>query len=205
MVNNTPEDRIKFALEHCGKTQEAVASECNASKQSLQGWKSRGRIPSESLGAFSRATGFNLTWLLEGEGPERRDTKDHLIPILTPEEISTFCATGDLTGNDRRFLEPPSKYAGKRLYALEIEDNTMESELNQGETIVVHIDGTIKSSQNGVFLIEKTGEVVVRKYIDTGTSTLLVPLNHQYPNIIASADNPVKHLGTLLYKIKIYQ
>ncbi len=205
MVNKTPEDRIKYALERCGKTQEAVASECNASKQSLQGWKTRGRIPSESLAAFSRATGFNIAWLLVGEGPERRDAKDHLIPILAPEEIGTFCATGDFTDGDRRYLEPSSYYAGRRLYALEIQDNTMESELNPGETVVADVDLKIKSSQNGVFLIEKTGEVVIRKYIDTGTSILLIPINDQYPNITISADNPVKCLGTLLYKIKIYQ
>jgi SOS-response transcriptional repressor LexA len=201
-------DRIKYALDHAksmlGKSNTQVATESGATKTTLSGWQDRGSIPSSKLISFSRATGVNVMWILGEEGPIFTDENIAKAPVLNLQEVTRFVDSREYSREGRDYIELDSRYAGNasNMFALIVPDDAMEGELYKGETVTVDTSSKTEMADNGVFLIENAGVVLIRKYINNGIKEILAPLNPlaQYPVITISKANPVRHLGRIEIK-----
>ncbi|GAB4365292.1 MAG: hypothetical protein Kow00114_22500 [Kiloniellaceae bacterium] len=70
VITEMPE-RIRYAIT-CAGGDQAVSDRSGVKVRSIQNYKSGGATPNaQAIGKIAKATGFNLDWLVFGEGPMR--------------------------------------------------------------------------------------------------------------------------------------
>jgi transcriptional regulator with XRE-family HTH domain len=93
----TVPERLRYAWEQSGKTQTEIAETCGIERQAVAQWMpedpARATTPTnENLVTLALLTGFELRWLLTGQGPRRPGEPDsNSGPAAPTKEQLTQC------------------------------------------------------------------------------------------------------------------
>jgi len=127
------------------------------------------------------------------------------IPVLGWVQAGKFApsATGDLSP------ESPDDYIysdilGKNLFALKVENDSMEPLFHEGDIIIVNPNIKPKSGDYVIARLNREGEVTFKKLIIKDERVVLRPLNTQYDDIILKEDQDFEIIGKVVERKTIF-
>lgn len=117
METETFGDRVREARLAKGLTQKAVADETGAAESTVASWELQSRLPRRArLVRLAHLLGKTVTWLLEGDGPTRRERLEKAAAEI--DDVRALLLKKTATWEGRRLEEPERLAAIRVLTAL---------------------------------------------------------------------------------------
>lgn len=212
--------RIKTARKHAGLTQKEIAVRVGVSQTALHKLEVGRSASSRKTVSIALTCGVDPIWLQTGRGemrlagysPEGTDLKpdDRIpqigrIPLFSWQEAKSFC------GQNSDFLKPDPEQVrswipvavknNHQVFALKVNDDSMEPDFSEGDTIIV--DPTQKAGHNQYVVAQEMGGMANLKQLTLmGGRLYLKPLNQRYPLI--EVDGELIICGVVVGKYREY-
>ena len=225
MPKNTFEDQQRLALSM--RIKEAIDSQprgakvrisesCGVSPTAITGWIKNGRIDKKNIEILAKMTGYNLHWLISGNGEKRvieninnsqsrESTLDQplysynlgklslgRIPLLSWSNAGEWRPA--IENGSFEMIGVTEIKVGLNTFALKVEGDSMEPEFKAGETIIIEPD--LEAKPGNFVIVMIAGEAVLRQlWKEPGEELELRVLDKRYqPRPLA--DNKI--IGTVI-------
>lgn len=182
-------ERLVFAREKAGFTQEALAKAAGVAQSTIAGLESGYRKGSAKLAQIAHALGISPIWLATGKGemcqgliqntrpgPEIRGS----VPLISWVQAGDYAEAIDhLSPGEGERIETTVPVKA-HTYALRVTGDSMEPEFPEGCIIIVEPD---MDPHHGDYIIVKNGEneATFKQLIQDGADWYLKPINPRYP------------------------
>lgn len=184
-------NRLKTAIEGSGYSKIEVAKLCDVSSQAVTGWIQTGRISRESLLKVSNVTGYEVDWLITGEGIQKISNSFKGIdasevfrfgaPLISWANAGDFTEAGYVFSEDSEFYPRPPN-ASSSTYVLKVEGESMLPEYPPGSLIFVDPERAAVNGDDVIAVLDDTGEATFKRYIEEpGAGKMLKSLNPLWP------------------------
>lgn len=182
-------ERINQAISRKGFSYPELSKMTGISKSSLQRYATGAtkKIPIDVIDAIAKATGTETRWIMCWDSPDKPLDARPLPPVFTCgyfHSVSAGIGAYADEQSERYSYCFSSQSQADRCFAVDVEGDSMEPELHDGDVAIVDTD---EEPQNGdiVVMYDKADELgYIKRYRITNNCVMFISLNPAYDTMV---------------------